>query len=111
MAKVSDKIAVVTATGSFHPLRELGKVSRLLSKDNYEGEVIFDLLAVNGLANNRFVSYKFRNGKLDRDSILIDPKVPEHIIEGQNEKARNDKEFLEGSVLSQDEIEEFTKIS
>ena len=68
--RIVGEIAVVTATPQFHPLRQLDQVSAELDKLNFEGSVLFDLLAVNGLADNRFVSIKFVNKELVRSTLL-----------------------------------------
>lgn len=101
-------IAVVTATADFHPLRQLKILATELESVNFEGAVLFDLLAVNGLTENRFVSMKFYDRKFDRSTFAIESNVNSRIKKDQDVIAKHDHTFLLGSVLSSSEIEKFT---
>lgn len=101
-------IAVVTATADFHPLRQLKQLAAELECLHFEGEVLFDLLAVNGLADNRFASMKFYGNNFDRTSFALESDVNPSIQGEQNTIAKQDNAFLLGSVLSSSEIETFT---
>lgn len=106
--RIVGEIAVVTATADFHPLRQLKKLASELENLHFEGAVLFDLLAVNGLAENRFVSMKFDGNDFDRSSLALESNVNAEIKNQQDSIARKDKAFLLGSVLSTQEIAEFT---
>jgi hypothetical protein len=101
--RVVGEVAVVTATADFHPLRQLKKLTAELDLLNFEGVVLFDLLAVNGLSDNRFASMKFRQGCFERASFVVESDVNSTIRTEQDFFAREDEEFLLGSVLSSDE--------
>ena len=105
--RVVGNIAVITATAEFHPLRQLYKVSKALTSFNFRGEVLFDLLAVNGLADNRFINIYFDGNKFDRKSFAIECNVNPSVLKEQNNIARSDSRFLNGTVLSAAEKEAF----
>ena len=100
-------VAVVTATGTFHPLRQLKGLAKELEALSFEGHVLFDLLAVNGLSENRFLSMKFDGTTFDRSSFSIESKIDQKIRSEQDSLAKHDDDFLLGSVLSTAEIEKF----
>jgi len=101
-------IAVVTATADFHPLRQLKQLTSELESLHFEGMVLFDLLAVNGLAENRFASMKFSERTFDRSSFALESEVNPSIKDEQDTIAKQDHTFLLGSVLSSEEVEKFT---
>lgn len=102
------EVAVVTATADFHPLRQLKQLTYELESANFAGIVLFDLLAVNGLAENRFVSMKFTGQNFDKTSFAIESDINQNIKSEQDSIAKQDHTFLLGSVLSSLEIEKFT---
>jgi hypothetical protein len=106
--RIVGEIAVVTATADFHPLRQLKKLASELENLHFEGAVLFDLLAVNGLAENRFVSMKFHGNEFDRSSFALESNINPSIRSEQDTIAKHDHTFLLGSVLSSSEIEKFT---
>jgi len=106
--RIIGEIAVVTATADFHPLRKLKQITAELEKLNFEGTVLFDLLAVNGLAENRFASMKFSERKFDRSSFALESDINPDIKHEQDTIAKQDDTFLLGSVLSSSEIEKLT---
>lgn len=106
--RIIGEIAVVTATPDLHPLRQLKQLTAELDNLQFEGSVLFDLLAVNGLAENRFASMKFSNRKFDRSSFALESEVNPMIKDEQDTIAKQDHTFLLGSVLSSEEVEKFT---
>lgn len=106
--RIIGEIAVITATADFHPLRQLKQLTDELEKRQFEGMVLFDLLAVNGLAENRFATMKFSGHKFDRSSFALESDVNPSIKCEQDSIAKQDHTFLLGSVLSSSEIEKFT---
>ncbi|KKO44782.1 hypothetical protein WG68_13130 [Arsukibacterium ikkense] len=106
--RVIGGIAVITATADFHPLRQLKQLAVELEKLDFEGNVLFDLLAVNGLAPNRFASMKFSDCAFIRSSFSVESEVNPHIQSEQDTLAKQDHTFLLGSVLSTAEIYKFT---
>ena len=105
----SEGTAVVTATADFHPLREVKAITSRLHEVNFEGLVIFDLLSVNGLEMNRFATMSFSRDGFDRRSFLVDAKICTSIRRDQDLRAKSDKDFLLGAVLSTDEVKAFTE--
>lgn len=108
MIRVVGGIAVVTATPTYHPLRQLKELTGELNAIGFAGSVLFDMLAVNGLSENRFASMKFSDRKFDRSSFTLESDVNRGIKEEQDSLAKQDDTFLLGSVLSSSEIKEFT---
>lgn len=105
--RFSEGIAVVTATADFHPLRQIAQLTTDIKAHGFEGVVLFDLLAVNGLAPNRFVSMRFNSTGFDRSSFEIASEVESNILKEQNQNAKNDPFFLATSVLSSSEVRQF----
>jgi hypothetical protein len=105
--RIVGEIAVVTATADFHPLRQLKQLAKELGSLGFEGGVLFDLLAVNGLAPNRFASMKFTGSGFERASFAVESDVNSSIKSEQDSLAKSDQTFLLGSVLSSSEREKF----
>lgn len=105
--RIVGEIAVVTATADFHPLRQLKQLTKELVSLGFEGLVLFDLLAVNGLAPNRFVSMKFSKNGFERSSFAVESKVNSNIQKEQDLIAKSDQTFLLGSILSSSELQKF----
>lgn len=105
--RIVGEIAVVTATAEFHPLRQINKLASELDAVAFEGLVLFDLLAVNGLAENRFASMVIHNGDFDRASFSLKLDVSPAIKSEQDSMAKRDISFLRSTVLSSSEIENF----
>jgi hypothetical protein len=105
--RIVGEIAVVTATADFHPLRQLNYLTTELISLGFEGLVLFDLLAVNGLAPNRFASMKFSKNGFERTSFAVESEVNPIIQDEQDSIAKSDQTFLLGSVLSSNELQKF----
>ncbi|MBX9893943.1 MAG: type II toxin-antitoxin system RnlB family antitoxin [Nitrosomonas sp.] len=105
--RIVGKIAVVTATADFHPLRQLKQLTTELVSLDFEGLVLFDLLAVNGLTPNRFVSMKFSKSGFERASFAVESEVSSSIQNEQDLIAKSDQTFLLGSILSSSELQKF----
>lgn len=105
--RIVGEVAVVTASADFHPLRQTNQLTKELSDLHFEGVVLFDLLAVNGLTPNRFASMKFHRGRFDRASFEIESDVSPSIQSEQDSLVKNDLTFLLGSVLSSCELAKF----
>ncbi len=106
---MAGEIAVVTATAGFHPLRRLKSLAAELKGAGFVGCVLFDLLSVNGLADNRFISATFTGHDFDRASFALSAEIDDRIKKEQDLIARHDRDFLLGSVLCSSEIEHFTR--
>ncbi len=105
--RIVGEIALVTATADFHPLRQTKQLTTELARLGFEGVVLFDLLAVNGLTPNRFASMKFGKNGFDRTSFAVESDVSLSIQDEQNLIAKSDPTFLLGSVLSSSELKKF----
>lgn len=105
--RIVGEIAIVTASADFHPLRQLNQLAKELESNRFEGVVLFDLLAVNGLAPNRFASMKFRGNVFDRSSFAVESNVSPSIKSEQDSIVKHDHTFLLGSVLSSSELSKF----
>lgn len=105
--RIVGEIAVVSATADFHPLRQIKQLSTELVRLDFEGVVLFDLLAVNGLNPNRFASMKFGKNGFDRTSFAVESHVSLSIQDEQDLIAKSDQTFLLGSVLSSSELKKF----
>lgn len=105
--RIVGEVAVVTATADFHPLRQLKQLAIELGSLGFEGVVLFDLLAVNGLTPNRFASMKFGRNGFERASFSVESEVSSSIKSEQDLLAKSDQTFLLGSVLSSGELEQF----
>lgn len=108
IVRIVGEVAVVTATADFHPLRQLKRLSTELGSFGFEGVVLFDLLAVNGIAPNRFASMNFGKNGFERESFSVESEVSSSIKNEQDLIAKNDQTFLLGSVLSSSELQKFT---
>ena len=107
LIRIIGEVAVITASPDFHPLRQIMKISSQLGGLNFTGLVLFDLLAVNGLESNRFASMRFGKSGFDRGSFSAETTVSSSIQKEQDAAARDDQEFLHGSVLSSSELKNF----
>lgn len=107
IVRIVGEIAVVTATADFHPLRQLKALSTDLKAMSFEGTVLFDLLAVNGLSENRFISLRFDGSQFDRSSFTVESEITPRIKNEQDMNAKEDHSFLLTSVLSSSEIKNF----
>lgn len=105
--RIVGDIAVVTATATFHPLRQMKQLKTELDLIGFEGVVLFDLLAVNGIAPNRFASMKFSRKGFARATFTVESEVDKSIKIEQDFLAKNNNSFLIGSVLSTTELKNF----
>jgi Antitoxin to bacterial toxin RNase LS or RnlA len=105
--RIVGEIAVVTATADFHPLRQKQQITTELVRLGFEGLVLFDLLAVNGLTPNRFAAMKFGKNGFDHTSFAVESDVSLSIQDEQDLIAKSDSTFLLGSVLSSSELRKF----
>ncbi|MER2514272.1 MAG: type II toxin-antitoxin system RnlB family antitoxin [Nitrosomonas ureae] len=107
--RVIGEVALVTANAEFNPLHQLKILTQELETFGFQGHVLFDLLAVNGQAGNRFVKIVFNGHKFDKNSLAIETNVSQSIKDEQNLSFRNDMAFLKASVLSSQEIDDFLR--
>lgn len=102
--RIVGKIAVITATAEFNPLRHFHQLSKELEALKFNGHVLFDLLSVNGLTYNRFVSAEFDGRSFDRKSLSVESVVDPTLQKEQNYLIKQSPNFLNDSVLTPSEI-------
>jgi len=92
--------AVVSSTCYVSPLQELLDLSQKLRFENYFGEVIFDLLCVNGNNPNRFISIFFNGKDFDKSTVKLIERPEKIIIEMQTKFYKEHPQYISNSVLS-----------
>ncbi|ELR8674036.1 type II toxin-antitoxin system RnlB family antitoxin [Vibrio vulnificus] len=92
---------VVSSVSYESPLHELPQLSKDIESINFHGEVVFDLLCVNGISRNRFVSMFF-DSSFDRRSKK--PLTSDEIVTAQSEFYKKHPDFLYSSVLHEEQI-------
>ncbi|WP_331353042.1 type II toxin-antitoxin system RnlB family antitoxin [Cellvibrio sp. UBA7671] len=105
--RIVGNIAVVTANAEMNPLRHLSQLSKELESLRFKGSVLLDLLSVNGLTDNRFVSVEFDGHTFDRKSFSVESVVDPLLREEQNFLMKQDPSFLKDSVLTPAELSDF----
>lgn len=71
---VSDRVVMIFCTTYINPISYLPLIEEGLSKINFSGKIIFDLLLSNGYSSNRFVEADVSEAKVIRRSMkVIDP--------------------------------------
>lgn len=107
LIRIVNNIAVVTATADYDPLHKLSNLEVELKKYKFEGTVLFDLLCINGLCDNRFIELLFNGREFNRTSykvkISIDTKLKSH----QDNYFYSHPHILNSSVLSSKEVKYF----
>ncbi|WP_235169305.1 type II toxin-antitoxin system RnlB family antitoxin [Photobacterium iliopiscarium] len=89
------------------PLHDLPNLAEQIKSTHFHGEVVFDLLCVNGMSRNRFISMFF-NSSFDR---ATKKALMSHELENaQSEFYRHNPNYLHSSVLHEEEISAFLNI-
>lgn len=101
---------VVCSTSYENPLYELTKIAQELFLLHYSGEVIFDLLCVNGVSKNRFISIIFdaKNGFERQSKKVFKSYFLENI---QNKFYAQKADYLYNSVLAKETVDSFLQAS
>lgn len=76
----SDERELVLSTSYASPLSSVFIISEELAKQNYKGEVLFDLLLSNGFTPNRFLSMQFDGTKLLPQTTKKIQEIPEKLL-------------------------------
>lgn len=100
---------IIIALPDYNPLNQLMILGESLKKINYIGLVIFDLLVINGVSSNRFVSFIFNGYKFERKTLKIIKDIDYNIKRNQDDFFRKHFDLLESSVLSSEEIKTFNQ--
>lgn len=101
------RIAVVTATSDFNPLNNFKTLGEELAAMKFEGSVVLDLLARNGLASNRFLVIPFDGSKFDRSLLAVLTDLDIDLKKEQDSAIRQNSQFVSSTVLASQEIKEF----
>lgn len=94
------KEMVISSTCYLSPLQELLELAGDLKEKQYFGEVLFDLLCVNGNTPNRFISMFFNGENFDCKSTKLPVHLSKFIISSQNTFYQKHSSFISNSVLS-----------
>jgi hypothetical protein len=68
---ISDRVVVIFCTTYINPISYLPIIEEDLSKINFSGKIIFDLLLSNGYNSNRFVEADVCEAKVNRRSMKV----------------------------------------
>lgn len=95
---------VVSSVCYESPLRDLPELTKQIRLFDFQGEVVFDLLCVNGMSRNRFVSMFF-DSSFNRSSKK--PLSSDELESVQSDFYREHPDFLYSSVMQKKQIESF----
>lgn len=85
--RISEQVVIIFCTTYINPISYLPIIERELSKINFNGQIIFDLLLSNGYSSNRFVKADVCNSKVNRremsviNSSILDESIVSKIYE------------------------------
>lgn len=95
----SDQRKLVLSTSYASPLSSVFIISDELAKQNYKGEVLFDLLLSNGFTPNRFLSMQFDGTKLLPQTTKKIEGIPEKLLKEIYAFYYEHTEYVEQSSL------------
>lgn len=95
----SDERRLVLSTSYASPLSSVFIISNELAKENYQGEVLFDLLLSNGFTPNRFLSMQFDGTKLLPQTTKKVEEIPEKLLKEIYDFYYEHAEYVEQSSL------------
>ncbi|CAG20221.1 type II toxin-antitoxin system RnlB family antitoxin [Photobacterium profundum] len=95
---------VVSSVCYESPLRNLPELAKQIQSFDFHGEVVFDLLCVNGMSRNRFVSMFF-DSSFNRSSKK--PLTSDELECAQSDFYRKNPDYLYSSVLHEEQISSF----
>lgn len=99
---------VVSSVNYISPIRELALLAQELKIKHYSGEVVFDLLCVNGNNPNRFVSIQFDGDLFDRSTARPISNPGKELVRLQTSFYKKHSTFIANSVLPQEERLSYT---
>jgi hypothetical protein len=102
------KEMIISSTCYLSPLQELLELAGVLQEKQYFGEVLFDLLCVNGNNPNRFISMFFNGEDFDYKSTKLSENLSKSIINSQDVFYQNHSSFISNSVLSASEQKNYS---
>lgn len=100
---LKEETVIVSSVGYISPLQELYDLAGELRSKSYSGDVLFDLLCVNGnTSSNRFVSMKFDGKHFERQESITLEQPDNNLLEIQNKFYQQHQSYILSSVLSSD---------
>jgi hypothetical protein len=69
--RISDQVVVIFCTTYINPISYLPAIEEDLSKINFSGKIIFDLLLSNGYSSNRFIEAEVCEARVNRRSMRV----------------------------------------
>jgi hypothetical protein len=94
------KRVIISSTSYHSPLQELLELASELKIEQYSGDVLFDLLCVNGNNSNRFISIFFNGNSFDNKSAKSIETPSNSIIVEQKIFYEEHQSYIFNSVLS-----------
>lgn len=81
-----------------------------LEKNNFQGNILFDLLLSNGLySKNRFLTTTFLNHKIDDNNIQIKENLESNYLKKISNFYKENLNIIESGILQKTEIDLFKK--
>lgn len=106
--KIVSSQVVVTALPDFNPLKNLPYLEGKLKSGQFIGVILFDLLYINGLSDNRFVEMSFDGTEFERKSFSIKHDIDEKLKFEQDQFFIKNPDYLLSSILSPLEMDEIS---
>jgi hypothetical protein len=69
--RISDRVVIIFCTTYVNPISHLPIIEKELSRLNFSGKIIFDLLLSNGYSSNRFIEADVYKAKVNRDTMRV----------------------------------------
>ncbi|MCD9477088.1 type II toxin-antitoxin system RnlB family antitoxin [Photobacterium phosphoreum] len=98
---LDDKL-IVSSISYVSPLQDLHSIASDLKSKHYLGEVMFDLLCVNGASSNRFILIAFNGESFERRTTKPVQNPKASLVSIQDSFYKSNPQFLADSVLSKD---------
>ncbi|BBD68174.1 antitoxin RnlB [Nostoc commune NIES-4072] len=102
---ICEQVVIIFCTTYKNPISYLPSIEQELSKINFSGKIIFDLLLSNGYSSNRFVEADVFEAQINRRSMkVIDfSKLDDFLIEKTHEFYKSHPYLLETNSILLDE--------
>ncbi|TGG86991.1 type II toxin-antitoxin system RnlB family antitoxin [Geotoga petraea] len=100
---------LIFATNFESPLNNLLEIEKELSKKNFEGKVLFDLLISNGDEHNRYIESYFDGNNFDHEKFKI-VSVDNKIQNISTNFFKKHTKLFENSVLSSIDIFKISRV-
>ncbi|MEH2397212.1 type II toxin-antitoxin system RnlB family antitoxin [Nostoc sp.] len=103
--RICEQVVIIFCTTYTNPISYLPSIEQELSKINFSGKIIFDLLLSNGYSSNRFVEADVFEAKVNRRSMkVIDfSKLDDFLIGKTHEFYKSHPYLVESNSILLDE--------